>query len=124
MGARGRGAGALYHPWSPRLQPATIPRLIDGSRLSECADVMTDGAIGSGWSRLQNRFEILTDGSRRAATRWSWMLWASLTHFALCHISPPRAQAMPVHMPGAVGAMPVGLPPMPVTGGAVPVGCL
>ena len=49
----------------------TIPRLFGGSRLSESRNVLTDGSIGSEWSRLQRHFEILTKGSRRAAAGWS-----------------------------------------------------
>ena len=46
-------------------------RLFGGSRLSESRNVLTDGSIGSEWSRLQNHFEILTKGSRRTAAAWT-----------------------------------------------------
>ena len=62
---------ATEHARSPRR--ATIPRLFGGSRLSESRNVLTVYSIRSRWSRLQNHFRILTDGSRRTAAGWTKM---------------------------------------------------
>ena len=52
--------------------PADRTEEISGaSRELPTVDRVTGYSIRSRWSRPQNHFDILTDGSRRAAARWS-----------------------------------------------------
>ena len=51
-----------------------MPALFGGATGGEPGNVLTVGGFGSSRSRLQNHFEILTEGSRRTAAAWTCMI--------------------------------------------------